>query len=109
MPLPEVDLDDEGAVVYVVGGSRSRGNPGVRGFPIIEWDGAESRWSHVVSVAKEVRKAMRAGGTHLLVPRAQADWLAENPLLIEYFAARHQVVEASEEAGVLFELREFDA
>jgi hypothetical protein len=90
--------------VYVVGGTTGQARAVAHAFPVIEWNAGESQWSHVMRVAREVRKAVAAGGTHLLVPRDQADWLGANALLIEYFVARHEIVEASAETGVLFAL-----
>jgi hypothetical protein len=95
----------EGTVrVYVVGGTSGQPDDASRAFPVIEWNTGESQWSHVMRVARAVRKAVAAGGTHLLVPRSYADWFATNPLLIEYFAARHKLVEASGEKGLVFKL-----
>src|SRR5262245_35621296 len=93
-------------VVYVVDAPTDSPHPGMRAFPLLHPRENESDWSYVMRIARAVRRAVAAGGTHLLVPREHADWLAENPLLTEYFAARHEVVEANAETGVLFQLSE---
>jgi hypothetical protein len=45
------------------------------------------------------------GGTHLLVPPESAHWLSDHPLLIDYFAGQHQLVDATRQTGFVFELR----
>jgi hypothetical protein len=103
---PETSLNASASpavVLYVVGGSPSR-NPVARDFPIINRRKDESKRAHLERVTQLVAAAMAAGGTHLLVPREQADWLGDHPLVAEYFAEHHEMVEANPETGIVFAL-----
>jgi SAM-dependent methyltransferase len=91
-------------VLYVVGGSPSH-NPAVREFPLVNRRKGESEAAHLKRVARVVDAAMAAGGTHLLVPREQADWLGDHPWLADYFTEQHEFAEASAETGIVFALR----
>lgn len=90
-------------VLYVVGGSPSH-NSVARDFPLVNRRKGESKRAHLERVVQLVDAAMSAGGTHLLVPREQADWLGDHPLVAEYFAERHEMVDASAETGIVFAL-----
>ena len=50
-------------------------------------------------------EAMASGGTHLLVPREEADWLAANPLVADYLTAHHDLADANAKTGLVFTLR----
>jgi FkbM family methyltransferase len=88
----------------VVGGAGSYQNPAVRNFPLINRQRGKSKAAHLRRVVQLVEEAIAAGGTHLLVPREHADWLENHPLLVEYFAACHELAEASPETGIVFRL-----
>ena len=90
-------------VLYVVGGAGSEPNPAVRAFPLVNQQ-AESGKAHLARVIQLIDAAKAAGGTHLLVPREQADWLGDHPLVAEYFAQRYEMVGASDETGIVFAL-----
>jgi hypothetical protein len=74
-------------------------------FPLVRQKRAEAARTHLSRVMRLVDEALGMGGTHLLVPRDVADWLADHPLLIEYFATQHELVGASADSGLLFALR----
>jgi hypothetical protein len=48
---------------------------------------------------------MAEGSTHLLIPRAEADWLGDHPHLEDYFSREHEFVDAGQETGLVFALR----
>jgi hypothetical protein len=91
-------------VLYVVGGAPGSRNPAQRDFPVLKRNKGESKRAHLERVIELVDAAMAAGGTHLLVPREQADWLGDHPLVAEYFAEHHEMVNASAETGIVFVL-----
>ena len=97
---------DPGVVLYVVGGHT---NPDLhtvlRDFPLINRTPGKATAEHLAQVVHLVEEAIAAGGTHLLVPREEADWLGDHPLVAEYFAAHHELAEASAETGIVFRLR----
>jgi hypothetical protein len=97
-------------VLYVVGGSGGGAarNAALRDFPILQRDEGESAVSHLVRVVRLVEAVMAAGGTHLLVPRKEANWLADHPLVIDYFTDYHDLAEASATVGIVFALRPAD-
>lgn len=95
-------------VLYVVGGSSIR-NPAARDFPLLVRRKGESKRAHLQRVTELVEAAMAAGGTHLLVPREQADWLGDHPLVAAYLAERHEMVDASPGTGIVFALRPWNA
>ncbi len=97
LPLDAVTL-------YVVGGSGSEGNPAVRDFPIINRRKDKSEATHLAEVIQLVAETLAAGGTHLLIPREQADWLGDHPLVADYFATHHELAEVSPETGISFRL-----
>ena len=82
--------------------------PSLRTIPLFTKTPAETDESHVVRVARLVAAAVDAGGTHLLIPSAAADWLGDHPLVTEYLAAYHHPIAASRETGFLFALRAQD-
>jgi hypothetical protein len=96
-----------GIVLYVVGNREDdpRRNPAWRDFPSLKRKKGEAKKAHVARVASAVDEAIAAGGTHLLVPRDAAAWLGTAPLLADYFAAQHTLVEASAETGIVFALQ----
>jgi hypothetical protein len=96
-----------GIVLYVVGDRADdpERNPAWRDFPPLKREKRESKTAHVARVAQAVDEALAAGGTHLLVPRQAAGCLGDAPLLVEYFATYHELVEASAETGLVFALR----
>jgi hypothetical protein len=99
-----------GDVVYVAGAPAAGGNGnGVRAFPLVKRAKGEAEDAHLARVAGLVDTVIREGGTHLVVPRKAADWLADNPLLAEYFVNHHDLATASADAGIVFALRAQDA
>jgi hypothetical protein len=94
-------------MLYVVGGSPSR-NSVARDFPLVNRRKGESKRAHLERVTQLVAAAIAAGGTHLLIPREQADWLGDHPLVTEYFAENHEMVEANAETGIVFALYPHD-
>jgi hypothetical protein len=93
-------------VIYVVGGydAGPAWTSACRDFPFVNRKQGESKKSHVLRVRMLIEEAMRAGGTHLLVPREAADWLGDSPWLEKYFATHHEMVEASADTGIVFAL-----
>src|SRR5688500_481198 len=106
-PFAENGHEATGVIVYVLGGGGAGvdRNPGQRDFPLVKRSKGESDAAHLARFVDEVDQAMAAGGTHLLVPREQADWLADHPRVAEYLAEQHELAEASAETGVVFRLR----
>lgn len=94
-------------VLYVVGGL-ARQLPGAeaRDFPLLPRNPRETRRAHARRFSRLVEAAMAFGGTHLVVPRAHADWLAGHPHLIDYLKANHELVDADPESGLTFQLLE---
>jgi glycosyltransferase involved in cell wall biosynthesis len=93
-------------MLFVVGDAAERTrNPAVRRLSLIEPDVGESEASYVARVRHLIDAAIAEGGTHLLVPRENADWLDDHSSLVDYFAQQHELVEASPETGLVFALR----
>ena len=92
-------------VLYVVGGAGTDRHPAVRDFPLVNREKGESELTHLARVMRWMEEAKAAGGTHLLVPREQADWLGGHPLVADYLATHYDVAEASAETGIIFTLR----
>src|SRR5215218_9146151 len=94
-------------VVYVLGGGGAGvdRNPAQRDLPLVKRRKGESEAAHLARIVLMVDEAMAAGGTHLLLPREHADWLADHPRVAEYLAEQHDLVEASAETGLVFTLR----
>ena len=107
VPFAENGHDAPGVVVYVLGGGGAGvdRNPARRDFPFVKPRKGESKAAHLARVVHLVDESIAAGGTHLLVPREQADWLGDHPLVAEYLAEQHDLVEASAETGLVFSLR----
>ncbi len=80
-------------------------HPAVRDFPLVNREHGESELAYLTRVVRLVEEVIIAGGTHLLVPREQADWLGDHPRVADYFATHHDVAEASAETGIVFRLR----
>src|SRR5262245_42299828 len=82
-------------ILYVMGGGGAGPdrNPTLRDFPLITRKKGQSKEIHLARVQSAVEEAVAAGGTHLLVPREHADWLAAHPWLVEYFGAEHGFTE----------------
>ena len=92
------------ALLYVVGGVGRQRNSALRDFPLLSPRPGESEAAFTRRVGRALDRVIAAGGTHLLVPRAHADWLGDYPGLVDYFAAHHGIAEANEEIGILFAL-----
>ena len=107
VPFAKNGHEAAGVVVYVLGGGGAGvdRNPAQRDFPLVKRRKGESEAAHLARVVHQVDEAMAAGGTHLLVPREQADWLGDHPRVAEYLAEHHDLVEASAETGLVFTLR----
>jgi glycosyltransferase involved in cell wall biosynthesis len=95
-----------GVMLFVVGGVGAKRTTALRDFPLRNRNQGEANADYLARVKRLIADAVAAGGTHLLVPRETADWLDDNPLLVEYFAEHHQLVEASHETGIVFALRQ---
>jgi hypothetical protein len=95
-----------GPIIYVVGSSQesSRVLAAARAFPLVNRQKGEAKTAHMARVAQLVGEAIGAGGTHLVVPREQADWLGDHPWLADYFATQHELAEAGPDLGVVFRL-----
>jgi glycosyltransferase involved in cell wall biosynthesis len=65
----------------------------------------ESATRHLKRVQEQVATLMAEGSTHLLIPRAEADWLEDHPHLEDYFSREHEFVDAGQETGLVFALR----
>jgi hypothetical protein len=100
--MPEEGLPN--SVVYVIGGALGSRNPAQRDFPVLKRKKGEKKSAHFKRVRAAVEEAMAAGGTHLLVPPEFLDWLGDYPLVVEYFAEHHEMVDASAETGIVFKL-----
>lgn len=91
--------------LYVVGkpnaGAR---HSGVRPFPLLKPEPGELPSRHLDRVVRAVDEAIIAGGAYLVVPREAAGWLDDSPLLVDYFATYHDLVEASAETGIIYDL-----
>jgi glycosyltransferase involved in cell wall biosynthesis len=92
-------------ILYLVGGDEGTNHSPVRAFPVLSRVPGEVEVTHLARVIGAVDVAIAAGGTHLVVPREHADWLGDNPHLTDYFAAYHELADASAETGVVFALR----
>ena len=93
-------------VLCVVGGDTNPDLHNVlRSFPLVNRGRGQTATEHLAQVVRLVEEAIAAGGTHLLVPREEADWLADHPLVADYFAAHHVLADASAEQGIVFALR----
>lgn len=90
-------------LVYVVGAGN--GHRRARPFPMLRQEPGESPDRHVDRVMRAVDEAIIGGGTHLLVPRDAASWLNDSPLLENYFATWHDLVEANAGTGIVYDLR----
>lgn len=60
---------------------------------------------HLARVREQVAAAMAGGSTHLLIPRAEVDWLGDHPHLEAYFSQEHDFLDAGQELGLVFALR----
>ncbi len=65
----------------------------------------ESAERHLTRVREQVVAAMTEGSTHLLIPRAEVDWLGDHPHLEEYFSREHEFLDAGQDMGLVFSLR----
>ena len=91
-------------VLYVIGGALDSRDPAPRDFPVLKRKKGEKKAAHLERVRSAVEGAMAAGGTHLLVPPEFVDWLGDHPLVADYFAEHHELVDASAETGIVFAL-----
>jgi hypothetical protein len=107
MPFAENGHDASDVVVYVLGGGGAGvdRNQARRDLPLVKRRRGQKKAAHLAQVARLVDEALAAGGTHLLVPREHADWLGDHPLVAEYLAEHHDLVEASPTTGLVFTLR----
>ena len=108
----DMSFDENGdpspaVVLYVVGGGGEGPDraPGVRDFPLVNRMRGQKKAAHLAQVARIIDEALELGGTHLLVPREHADWLGDHPLLADYLAEHHDLVDAHPETGITFALR----
>lgn len=69
-----------------------------------QWQG-ETDAQHLERVQKQVAVTIAEGGTHLLIPRAEVDWIGNHPHLEEYFSRAHDFMDAGPELGLVFALR----
>jgi hypothetical protein len=94
-------------ILYVLGGAGAghERNPSLRDFPLLNREANEAETAHLVRVLRLLESAMAAGGTHLLVPREIAEWLHDHPLVADFLAEHHDLVEANADSGVVFALR----
>jgi hypothetical protein len=103
----QIGASQNGVLLYVVGGSiaGSMRSPALRDFPLLTPRPQESDATFTRRVARRIDRAIAAGATHLLVPRACADWLGDHPAMVDFFATHHDLVEARSDVGVLYALR----
>jgi hypothetical protein len=94
-------------VLYVVNGGRryANRNPAVRAVRLVKRKKRQSGKAYFARVKQLIEGIVAAGGTHLLIPPERVNWLRKQPLLVEYFSNHHEVVLASPETGIVFELR----
>ena len=106
VPLDKLHDDPvQSVMLFVLGGAGPKRTLNLRDFPRSDLQKGEPRTAHLVRVVHQIDDVIAVGGTHLLVPREAADWLGDNPLLVDYFAEQHDLVEASREMGIVFALR----
>lgn len=74
-------------------------------FARIDRRPGESTHQHLARVREQVAATIADGSTHLLIPRAEADWLGEHPHLEAYFSREHDFIDAGQELGLVFALR----
>lgn len=65
----------------------------------------ETVTQHLERVQKQVAVTIAEGGTHLLIPREEVDWIGNHPHLEEYFSRAHDFKDAGQELGLVFALR----
>ncbi|MCA9877551.1 MAG: hypothetical protein KC442_07210 [Thermomicrobiales bacterium] len=88
-------------VPFVVG---QAGDASARRFPRLDQADTETPGGHLARVVAHVGAAAAAGATHLVVPRDEADWLAQYPHVAEYLTGQHRLVEVDEVMGFVFAL-----
>lgn len=71
-------------------------------FPRVDQTTEQTPAQHLELVTALVCAAVAAGGTHLVIPRAEAGWLSLHPHVAEFLTLRHNLVEANEQTGFIF-------
>lgn len=71
-------------------------------FPRVDQTTEQTPAQHLELVTALVGAAVAAGGTHLVIPRAEAGWLSLHPHVAEFLTLRHNLVEANEQTGFIF-------
>jgi glycosyl transferase family 2 len=66
----------------------------------------ETTDEHLARLRRQVAATMAEGSTHLLIPRAEADWIGDQPHVEEYLSQEHEFVDAGQEFGLVFALRD---
>lgn len=94
----------QAVLLYVVGGAGAGAerSAAVRDFPLVQRGPGQAETAHLMRVARLLDDAHAAGGTHLHIPFAAADWLVEHPLLADYLREHFALVEATTEGGIVF-------
>lgn len=69
----------------------------------------QSSEQHLERVAALLDAAAAAGGTHLVIPQAEASWLSLHPHIGDFLTARHWLVEANPETGFIFALNDAES
>ena len=90
-------------VPFVLGAGRRGGK---YRFPRLNQADDESADRHLEQVVALVDAAVAAGGTHLVIPRAQAGWLSDHAHVMEYLSTHHWLTDARAETGVIFALND---
>lgn len=75
-------------------------------FPRLNRAKGETEECHLERVTALVSAAVDAGGTHLVIPRGESEWLSDHEYVAEYLATQHSLIHASSESGFVFSLQE---
>ena len=68
----------------------------------------ETAAQHLERVRERVAATIAMGGTHLLIPRDEVDWIGSHAHLEEYFSQVHDFLDAGQDQGLVFALRSPD-
>lgn len=99
-------MQDQPTLHYVVSGAdETQRVPASPAFPLLRQASDESDAAYVRRVARRLDRIIAAGATHLVVPRAHAGWLADRPLLVDFFTAHYDLADTGTDTGIVYALR----
>ena len=90
------------AVPYVLGRRRGRLEHWI---PRLDLEPGQTTAQHLLRVAAYLQAAADAGGSHLVIPPAEATWLSQHPHVAEYLTSHFWLLDAGAEPGFIFALR----